>query len=664
MIKAIQEIGEKLTVTVDAVYSKRDNISFNSHGNVTATIYGPGSGRGTQINPFFTPVGGSAATSQTVRMNFDELLGPGARTEAGSEDFFIHGKTEYNIDDNWMVTGNAVFGTNNSYAYNLGGVCSSCVTLALNGTTNGSGSLTVPSVPATGVIVTQPLGAGNALDPYNPLSANRTSASVLAGLTDVVDTTFTRQSIQNGSLQLGGTPFSLPSGEVKIAVGVEAARYTINTQRTLPLNIGGSVNGSSTRMLNFPNRTVYSAFAEVLVPIINPEMNVPGVRDLTLNVSGRIDKYNDVGTTKNPRIGANWGIVEGVKLRANWAKSFVAPQVVYIGADGRGLNAESSYHAATQVVNIPISVYPDAATFPGCAPPAATCTIGNGIVTGLRYTGGGPIEPQKGKSWSVGADVKPIFAPGLSVSATYWNNTLLGGITAPIESLSVGTPSLHDRLKLFPGGATPAQIAALVGNLPQQTAIPPTVYYIYDFRVGNVLNLYIQGLDIEASYSIDTSAGKFGIGGSMSKLLSFDQQAGNGARFNIMNTSGFNSTFPSIEWQGRGNVSWDYENYAFVAYLNYIGGYRNYSSTTVKPILRDADGSPIGGGDPVKSYASIDLHASYTIHGLFEKAQLYVDASNIFNKAPSFFNSVNGYDQFGGNPIGRVVTMGFRTHFR
>jgi iron complex outermembrane receptor protein len=46
-----------------------------------------------------------------------------------------------------------------------------------------------------------------------------------------------------------------------------------------------------------------------------------------------------------------------------------------------------------------------------------------------------------------------------------------------------------------------------------------------------------------------------------------------------------------------------------------------------------------------------------------KKSQLFVDATNLFDKDPAFFNSGNGYDQFTGNPLGRVVTIGFRAAY-
>jgi hypothetical protein len=36
---------------------------------------------------------------------------------------------------------------------------------------------------------------------------------------------------------------------------------------------------------------------------------------------------------------------------------------------------------------------------------------------------------------------------------------------------------------------------------------------------------------------------------------------------------------------------------------------------------------------------------------------------NLFDKQPPFYNSASGYDPFGANPIGRVVSIGARKTF-
>jgi iron complex outermembrane receptor protein len=130
----------------------------------------------------------------------------------------------------------------------------------------------------------------------------------------------------------------------------------------------------------------------------------------------------------------------------------------------------------------------------------------------------------------------------------------------------------------------------------------------------------------------------------------------------VINTTGFNTTFPSIRLNSRVGVTWD-STFGLSANLfwNHTGSYRNWSGTTVTPITR-VNGVPTGGGDKVKAGNFFDLHVGYEFEGegLTDGLELFVDVNNLFDKDPPFYNSNNGYDTFSGNPLGRLTTLGVR----
>ncbi|MEO8114204.1 MAG: TonB-dependent receptor, partial [Phenylobacterium sp.] len=318
MVKVTQQIADRLTLNGDLVFSKRDNDQRNQRGTVQATIFGPGSANTSQINPFYTGVAGSTATSESVRFDANQLLGPGAHTASGEKTYYVSGNLEYKVSDNWNLTAGGVIGSSDSFSKATGALCTSCALLALNGATNGGGSLTAVSVPGTTtIILNTPLTAANALDVFNTGSANRTSPAVLARLTDSAVTQLATQTLKDATIKLDGTLFELPAGPIRAAIGGEVIYYTLEQNVTRPLGTGPATTGSSFLHLDY-DRDVRSAFAELLVPLVGPEMNVPFVRRLDVNVSGRYDKYSDFGSTSNPRIGGNWEVVDGFKFRANY----------------------------------------------------------------------------------------------------------------------------------------------------------------------------------------------------------------------------------------------------------------------------------------------------------------------------------------------------------
>ncbi|HUO20957.1 MAG TPA: TonB-dependent receptor [Caulobacteraceae bacterium] len=672
MGRITETVNDRLTVGGDVVYSNLQEVTRNVRGTVTSTI--------TTANPYFqSPIAG--ATSETVYWDADALLGPGAHTNASDETFYVHPNAVYKLIGDWQATAAATIGQTTSGQQVIGAVNPYVANLALNGTTNGSGSLTTPSIPGTNVFSTQTLSTANALDPFLT-TGNPTPASVLKSLTDSLQTRTTRHDIQDFTLKVDGSVFHLPAGDVKLAVGGEFTHYTEHLSVAQPSGVGPASIGESSIDVSLA-RTVEAGYGEVLVPVVSPDMNIPGARRIDLSVSGRYDHYSDVGGTSNPKVGANWEPMSGVKLHAGYATSFTAPSLNSVGTPlGQwGLTGESGLtNYSLGAITIPYSVVPALAQVPGCVATAASCTIGTSIA-GAEITGGNRyLVPQTGKSWSVGADFTPDQVRGLRVSVNYWHNEIAGAVTSPAPSVAVNSPALINQvLTVFPAGANAAQIQALGAGLPQTGALPPTSYFLYSYQQRNVLNLWVEGIDFDASYRLNTAAGRFTMQTAGTYETQFKQQIGNGTPiYSVLNTTGANTTFPSIQFQMRSGVTWDgtdgwAQGVSASLFWSHTGAYKNWSGTTVTPIVRNATGQPISGGDTVAANDTFDLHVQYEFpnkSGWTSGTQLYVDVQNLFDKAPPFYNNggaggagASGYDTFGGNPIGRVVSIGARKDF-
>lgn len=661
LISVQQEVGDRLTLTADAIYSNRvtsRNVQTGTATNLTMS----------NANPFFRAPTGSSATSVVLNFDATGLLGQGAHQDGSAETLYFRGDAEYELTDAWTFNIGGVYGRDTSRVENIGYLCDSCLRLALNGSTTAT-------VDGVSITRTQVLTTANAFDPFG----GGTSAATLATLLDSRAFTQTRQDIINVYGSVNGELFELPGGTVQIAVGTEYIKYDVFQDQVSPTNLGPHSSNSRFLHLDYA-RDVRSAYAELFVPIIGPEMDIPGIYSFELNISGRVDDYSDFGSTTNPKIAANWEVIDGLRLRGNWSQSFVAPALTSTGANAFGQTAESSFGAAGNgSFNVPYALYPDAAQVPGCVSTATSCLFNaSGGIAGVQVNGGfAGLTAQTGESWSLGVDFAPNFAPGLRMSLTYWDTSLRGGVTAPSTGLVLSSADLASRLQIYPTGATAQQIAALVGTLPQNAPLPTTpIYFTFDFRQGNVVNLNVTGIDFDASYEVDTdSAGTFRVGGSFSTKTKFDGFNGSGGEvFDALGTGGVFTTFQAIKWSGRANVGWEYGGLDVNAFVNYTGPYTNRglfgSDLSRNPVVRNALGTPIGGGDPVSAFTTIDLNVSYTfeqIGGLGGDITAYVDVSNLLDEEPPFVNANNGglsgYDSFNASPIGRVVTLGLRAKF-
>lgn len=578
MFRAHQDIGDKITISGDFIYSSRQTVTAQARGTIQATVFNTGA----QANPFYVnppgvTAGTTAGNSQTIRWDANELLGPGAYNKNTAPVWTGTLNAEYRITDSWRVNAMFLEGQDRTASVTVGALCQSCAALALNGTTNTSGSTTAV-VPGTTLTPLQlPLSAANALDVWSPVGTNRTSATVRNALTDSRSSISQVSNLQQMRLGADGTLLTLPAGDLRLAFGVEAQSYSLNTDVINPLNSGPATTGSSYRY--FPlSRQVESAYFEVLAPLISPEMNT-FLYKVDFSASGRYDRYSDFGNTFNPKFAADVEFIEGLKLRANWSTSFVAPSMRAMGDPLYGTYSNSTARSINTVAQVSTARFPTIANIPGISCSGGFCNIGNTIQGIVVDTGNPNLSPQKGETWSVGLDVAPKLFKGFTASVTLFNNLLRGGITAPCApGCILNNGALNNQFTVYPNGASPAEILAKVNNVPIVTVFPQTTYYIFRRAQTNALNIDVSGLDMSANYRFDTDVGKFNLGGSVTQFLRYTQSYGGGAKYSINNSVGINSTFPSISRQARLNAGWESGDYSLELYLNNVGPYKNWGA--------------------------------------------------------------------------------------
>jgi iron complex outermembrane receptor protein len=656
-----QSFGTRLITSLDFVFGNRTDDSIVSRGNVTATVFSAGG----QANPFFVTPPGTISTEQTVRWDADALLGPGAQTLNGAENGYLNFNAEYELVGNWRLTLLALIGKDHSYGYNQGQLCTSCAYEALNGTTSGSGDTTLPSIPGTTTTILQlPLTTSNALDVWDPPATNKTSPMVLANLTDSATATDFYNTINQLRLGGDGTLFELPGGPVKAALGSEFLKYDLNEHQTNVLGTGpASAGGSSLHEYQF-QRSVKAFYGELDIALVGRPNALPLVEGLDVGLSGRYDSYSDVGPTFNPKIGIDWQLISWIKLRGSMSKSFVAPSDDILG-NQYGNHSGSGFVPSTASFQVTTAAYPLAGLLPGCSPSLPTCNISSGT-PGVEINNGDPnIKPQIGFSWSLGADFVPDFLPGFTLNLTYFNNKFDGANTAPEIASIVAAPALQYLLTIYPNGATAAQIAATTAHIPQAGALPSTVYYIYSHAQQNILNLHIEGFDLSAIHSLDAGPyGRFLIGEALTEFTNYTVQNGFGTPiYSTLDTDGIISIFPMVQTQMRVTLDWERGPFQLGLYSNFTGSYRNWGANTVSPILYDpVSGSPVGGGDIVKSNLTFDARLSFDFNNKWlGGTELYLTALNVLSTRPPFFNSAQAYDKFEANPTGRVISIGLRT---
>lgn len=320
--------------------------------------------------------------------------------------------------------------------------------------------------------------------------------------------------------------FEMPAGGVGIAMGVEFRRETFIDDRDPRLDgtitftnavngdfFGSDVLGSSPSPDTSGNREVYSAFAELLVPLVSDEMDIPLVHSLELQLAGRFEDFSDSSSALVPRAALAWRPVPDILFRGAYSQGFRAPNLIQIN-DAGTTRSNSVIRAVECVAEI---LAGDEDDVPDC-----------GTVGTIDFrSGAATLEPEETESINLGAVLSPSFIPGLTLTADYWRVKQEGiiGIFGNQNALLLDLV-LRSQGSFNPNVVRDAPDAGQIA-LYQGTGINPAG------DIQQILNPYrnldqrtSEGLDFGLFYEFETGIGDFDLQFNAARLLGFEQAAG------------------------------------------------------------------------------------------------------------------------------------------
>lgn len=595
-----QELSPAITFEAKAFYTRRttdNSVDFNSPEGVTplaqtVTIR--------STNPFYVPIATDPGT-QSVTLSY-----------AG-----IFPNRQRNRLDEWGVTPTLSAELGSGWQLRLLG--------------NYGRSVITANAPAINTAAQSAAAAGTttatALNPYN---LGATNPSVLAAIR-AEDYGRAVQELFNGRAVLDGALFSMPGGDVRLAVGYEyiGENYS-GAFGVIP------VGQPSAAARGAASRNVNAVFGELAVPIVGNSNAIAGVQALTLSASGRYDHYSDFGDTFNPKFGLTYKPVTWITIRGNYGTSFNAPSL-----------ADSAGAPDSRAQILPVSPFR----------PSTSPFFPNFLRPTVLIAGGNPnLGPQKATTWSVGGDIRPTGLPGLTLSGTYYNIRLKDQIAlAEFFSPAIFAPAYANYVTLNP---TLAQVQAAVGNLRLDGASSLASLYggpfggpfaLFDARRNNLGALRQEGIDYNANYNYDTGFGSIfaGVGGTYTLKRAISPVAGaafvddlttpGASRFSLLGTlgtkiGGFNAT----------------------ATLRHSAGY------DISPAVVS---TRFGTQSRVSAFDVVDLFFAYDVkqEGILDGLSLTLNVNNVFDRDPPFYNLNNGFTN--GSTLGRFVQFGVRKTF-
>lgn len=469
------------------------------------------------------------------------------------------------------------------------------------------------------------------------------------------------------------------AGDVGVAAGVEIRRETYRDNRdrnidgTVPYvdAITGPATGGTVQLSNIPgssvspdvegHRTVKSAYAELAIPLVSPEMNIPLVNRVEVQLAGRVEDYSDVGSVAKPKVAAAWDIIPGFRLRGSWSQGFKAPNLEQINVTQVSrTNARQDYYFCEADLRAGRIT-----SFTQCAQSRTTRAV---------RAGNPDLKPETSESLSYGIVFQPEFVPPefgrLIFTADVWKIRQKG----IIGLFGEGNAVILDYLMRLQGSSNPAvhRLAPTPDNIAvfAGTGLTPVGFVEYaDDKYVNQLPQVAQGVDLGVNYRLNTDTfGDFTVDVNVARLDKLYQSPTEGLAALIearaagkinagtIITGGQELTGQngSPEWRGTGSVNWRYRNFTANWFTTYTGEFYSTALTYAA-----------GGFYKVPRTWIHNASLAYTFEDsdnrYLDGTRILVGARNLFDKDPPLVS--DGYPATVYNPYGRYLYFNIRKSF-
>lgn len=220
--------------------------------------------------------------------------------------------------------------------------------------------------------------------------------------------------------------YTLPAGPVGFAAGVEARRETFAEDRDDRLDgtitftdLAGGISQSDVMGVSYTpdsagSRNVYSIFGELAFPVISPEMNIPFVKSIDMQLAARVENYSLFGTVGAPKVAMSYRPTDWLMFRSAWSKGFRAPNLMQLHQpDFERSNSRRDYAACA--VQLAIGAIPTIVTSNDY------CTSESRIE---QRAGNKDLKAENSENFSFGLVLEPKLWPrkygNLTLTVDYW----------------------------------------------------------------------------------------------------------------------------------------------------------------------------------------------------------------------------------------------------
>ncbi|MDO9521451.1 MAG: TonB-dependent receptor [Pseudohongiella sp.] len=517
-----------------------------------------------------------------------------------------------------------------------------------------------------------PFSGGDAVWWSNPQPPTANSADVARSfLIQAVRENNTKLTLWDLKLSQGEL-LMLPGGPVGMAGGIEFRREqylddrdhrqdTTTTYRDMVTGItyGSDLMGHSPSLDVKGSRNVSSAFIEFAIPVISPLQGIPLVQAIDVQLAGRYEDYNDVGSVAKPKVALAWDVVDGLRLRSSWSQGFKAPNLDVL-----------NQQVLERLIGRRDNVRCEADLRAGRISNFSQCTASYGVPS--QRAGNPNLKPEESESFSYGLVFDPQFLPAQFGSVTFtvdrWEIEQSGIVGVMDDQTAINL----DYLQRLSGGSNPNVVRAMptpADDLAYQgTGLTPVGEVLYvNAAFTNLLPLLVSGIDVGVVYEKDFDRiGNLNLNLNATKLTDFYQDADE-VRTTLLKARQDGVINPGVPVTGatdligqNGNPEWKWTLSATWSLASWqVGFMTQYIDSVVQNAVLDANLNPW----LVDSLQTYNLYGQYAFDGLFGggKTTVKLGARNLTDRDPPL--AQGGYLGNIHQPVGRYVYAGVRHAF-
>ncbi len=472
---------------------------------------------------------------------------------------------------------------------------------------------------------------------------------------------WTQEQVLSGSVtgDLGAWGIQSPGAKspVSLAIGAEyrSEAILLDTSRDFQT---GDLYGQGAKTLPVPKSqfSVVEGFGEVRIPIIQ---GVPFVEDLTLNGGYRYSSYSSVGATRSWKYGAEWQIVDDVKLRGGIQRAVRAPNVLESFAPAVVQLFGGSDPCSDGFSGFGGITTGQCATVPNAGTALLNCPAGQ---CNYETSGNANLKPETSDTKTFGIVFTPTFFDGFTATVDYFDikvadyislinpNNTLEGCYGSIDGLGN---------TILPSAAQVAFFCPFVQRSANGTIFGAGFVEAHGINLGY---LRTKGWDMEANYSADLADWGMGDNGGLAfnfvgtllrdldtKETPFkDADLCAGMYGPVCGT-------PVPKWRHKLRVTWSSPwDFDLSASWRHIGG-----------VTLDTPGAPDNLGGKIEAWDYLDLAGNWSIS---EGVEIRAGVNNVLDKDPPVLSSGTGLPMssppFGnGNTFPQVYDALGRTIF-